>query len=127
MNPSALALTLAGIAVIPVPVSASTAKSAASHTEDWCADSVDFAMRTAQRRADGSSKQALAAEIHTHYIVFKQQYPELVERDMQRLVDSVYQHRFNRFKAAVAANHACGTLTTASDQSDSERATGAGE
>ncbi|MDB5985433.1 MAG: hypothetical protein JWR16_486 [Nevskia sp.] len=113
-----LAGLLAGLLIATASV-ASVASAAtpvaAAHSEDWCADSVDFAMRTAQRRDEGTQKPALAAEIHRYFPVFQQQYPTLVERDMQHLVDAVYQRHWSRFKAAIGASKACGPLQSAAN------------
>ena len=58
---------------------------AADHPENWCADAVDFAMRTAQYRSYGRSQQYTAKSIEHDSDVFIQQYPDLSKADMQHI------------------------------------------
>lgn len=77
------------------------------HSDDWCADNVDFAMRTAQRRQEGMPQAKLAGEVKSYYKTFRQQYPDLSQADMQRMVVTVYHERWTHFTAAIGASKDC--------------------
>lgn len=77
------------------------------HSDAWCADAVDFAMRTAERRDEGKTREFLAQAIRDNPQVFQQQYPDLQQQDMQNLVLQVFEHRWSRFNAARATAQAC--------------------
>lgn len=72
-----------------------------------CADSVDFAMRTAEHRDLGKTREEISQSIHDSLDVFKQQYPDLEERDMQVLLTQVFEQRWTRFVAAKSTARDC--------------------
>ena len=80
---------------------------AADHPENWCADAVDFAMRTAQYRDLGRSHQYIAHSIERDSEVFTQQYPELSKTDMQHIAGTVYKQHWTHFGAAAAMSKSC--------------------
>ncbi len=80
---------------------------AAPVTDAYCADMVDFAIRTAERRSQGKEQQELSTMVHDSQKVFKQQYPDLEEADMQLLVKQVYEGQWTRFIAARSTIRSC--------------------
>ncbi len=80
---------------------------AADHPENWCADAVDFAMRTAQYRGYGRSQQYTANSIEHDSDVFIQQYPDLSKADMQHIAGAVYKQGWSHFGAAAAMSKSC--------------------
>ncbi len=80
---------------------------AAPVTDAYCADMVDFAIRTAERRSQGKAQQELSDSVHQSQTVFKQQYPDLEEPDMQLLVKQVYEGQWTRFVAARNTIRSC--------------------
>lgn len=80
---------------------------AAPVTDAYCADMVDFAIRTAERREQGKDQQALSQSVHESQQVFQQQYPDLQEPDMQQLVKLVYEGQWTRFTAARNTIRSC--------------------
>lgn len=80
---------------------------AADHPENWCADAVDFAMRTAQYRGYGRSAEYTANSIEHDSDVFIQQYPDLSKADMQHIAGTVYKQRWSHFRAAAAMSKSC--------------------
>src|SRR3546814_19048703 len=59
---------------------------AAPASDGYCADAVDFAMRTAERRVAGKTQDSILQSIRESPQVFKQQYPALEERSEERRV-----------------------------------------
>src|SRR3546814_20104669 len=51
---------------------------AAPASDGYCADAVDFAMRTAERRVAGKTQDSILQSIRESPQVFKQQYPDPV-------------------------------------------------
>ncbi len=80
---------------------------AAPVTDAYCADMVDFAIRTAERRSQGKDQQELSTMVHESQKVFRQQYPDLEEADMQLLVRQVYEGKWTRFVAALSTIRSC--------------------
>lgn len=80
---------------------------AAMHSDDWCADAVDFAMRTAEYRGLGRSHDVMQKDLHQQAIVFQQQYPALSEKDMSALIDDAFDKKWTHFTAAEAISHSC--------------------
>lgn len=80
---------------------------AAGHPENWCADAVDFAMRTAQYRDLGRTRQYIAHSIERDGDVFTQQYPDLSKTDMQHIAGTVYERHWTHFGAAAAISRSC--------------------
>ena len=80
---------------------------AADHPENWCADAVDFAMRTAQYRGYGRTREYIAKSIEHDSDVFIQQYPDLKKADMQHIAGTVYKQRWTHFGAAAAMSKTC--------------------
>lgn len=72
-----------------------------------CADAVDFAMRTAEHRDAGKSRDEISRSIHDSLMVFKQQYPDLDESDMQLLLAQVFDKGWTRFNAAKTTARDC--------------------
>jgi len=87
--------------------------SAADHPENWCADAVDFAMRTAQYRGYGRTREYTAHSIEHDSAVFIQEYPDLSKADMQQIAGTVYQRRWTHFGAAAAMSRTCKAKTEA--------------
>lgn len=77
------------------------------HDENWCADAVDFAMRTAEYRNYGRTREFADASIHKDQRVFRQQYPSLSERDMRGIAMSVYDKNWSHFGAASEMSKTC--------------------
>lgn len=80
---------------------------AAPVTDAYCADMVDFAIRTAERRSQGKDREELSTSVHESQPVFKQQYPDMEEPDMQLLVKQVYEGQWTRFVAARNTIRSC--------------------
>ena len=80
---------------------------AADHPENWCADAVDFAKRTAQYRGYGRTREYIAKSIEHDSDVFIQQYPDLKKADMQHIAGTVYKQRWTHFGAAAAISKSC--------------------
>lgn len=80
---------------------------AANYSDGYCADAVDFAMRTAERRVEGKTQVSIQTSIRESPRVFKQQYPDLEPADMQDLVSQVFQNHWSRFIAAQATARNC--------------------
>jgi hypothetical protein len=80
---------------------------AAPVSDAYCADRVDFAIRTAERRSQGKDQQELSTMVHESQKVFRQQYPDLEEADMQQLVRQVYEGQWTRFIAARNTIRSC--------------------
>ncbi|NGY04493.1 hypothetical protein [Solimonas terrae] len=80
---------------------------AAQPSDGYCADAVDFAMRTAERRDAGKSQASIETSIRQSPEVFKQQYPDLEPADMQALVLQVFRNRWSRFGAARETARSC--------------------
>ena len=85
----------------------SASQAAAPHPEGWCADAVDFAMRTAQYRGFGRTEQKSLTSIRKDADVFHQQYPDLSTADMLKIAHDVYDHDWSHFGAAAAMSKAC--------------------
>src|SRR3546814_5061587 len=64
---------------------------AAPASDGYCADAVDFAMRTAERRVAGKTQDSILQSIRESPQVFKQQYPDLEENDMREMVLQVFK------------------------------------
>lgn len=79
-------------AVLPV--------SAAPVSDAHCADRVDFAIRTAERLEQGKTQAEISEMVANSARVFAQQYPDLDQDDMQRLVKQVFEGHWTRFAAA---------------------------
>jgi hypothetical protein len=92
-------------ALIPAPLLAADLRP--GHSDNWCADSVDFAMRTVERRDIGKSQEYILQAIQDSPIVFAQQYPDLEASDMQGLVVQVFKNHWSRFAAARAIARSC--------------------
>src|SRR3546814_15135431 len=75
---------------------------AAPARDGYCADAVDFAMRTAERRVAGKTQDSILQSIRESPQVFKQQYPDLEENDMREMVLQVFTNGWTRFSAARA-------------------------
>src|SRR3546814_12990981 len=75
---------------------------AAPASDGYCADAVDFAMRTAERRVAGKTQDSILQSIRESPQVFKQQYPDLEENDMREMVLQVFTNGWTRFSAARA-------------------------
>ncbi len=97
---------LCWLATLGTPMPAAAAGGSA-HPENWCADAVDFAMRTAQYRDLGRSQAYTAHSIEHDTQVFTQQYPELSKADMQRIAGTVYRSGWSHFGAAAAMSKTC--------------------
>ena len=80
---------------------------AAAHSEEWCADAVDFSMQTAMYRELGRGHDRIDAQIDRDYIVLRQQYPSLSRDDMHGLAGSVFAARMSHFEAAQRVSKAC--------------------
>jgi hypothetical protein len=80
---------------------------ATGHPENWCADAVDFAMRTAQYRGYGRTREYIAKSIEHDSDVFIQQYPDLKKADMQHIAGTVYKQGWTHFGAAAAISKSC--------------------
>lgn len=96
-----LKLLLVMAVLMPAPIHAAT------HSDEWCADAVDFTLRTVERLEDGKSRDWITASISENYVVFQQQFPQLSESDMQALVSQVYRQKQSRFAAARATAQTC--------------------
>ena len=97
-----LLLCLAPLALLPLP-----SQAAQKHSEDWCADAVDFAMSTAEYRDLGRTHAAISKSITADAEVFHQQFPDLSTADMHRLADTVFAHHWSRFTAASETSKIC--------------------
>ena len=84
-----------------------TAVAAGGHSEEWCADAVDFAMRTAQYRDLGRDRGTADTSITRDARVFRQQYPQLSTPDMHTIAKAVYEKHWTHFGAASAMSKAC--------------------
>src|SRR3546814_8860863 len=72
---------------------------AAPASDGYCADAVDFAMRTAERRVAGKTQDSILQSIRESPQVFKQQYPDLEENDMREMVLQVFTNGWTRFRS----------------------------
>jgi hypothetical protein len=97
-----LTILLAAASLAPPPASAAT-----GHSEDWCADAVDFAMNTAEYRDLGRSRQTSETDIKRDARVFHQQYPSLSTPEMLTIARAVYEKHWTHFGAASAMSKAC--------------------
>ena len=88
---------------MPAPARAATA----SHSEEWCADAVDFAMHTVEYRDLGRDQQTSQTNIKRDAKVFRQQYPSLSTPDMLTIARAVYQKHWTHFGSASAMSKAC--------------------
>ena len=79
----------------------------AQHSDDWCADAVDFAMRTAMYHGLGEKYVHMSKALNKQAIVFKQQYPSLSTEDMRQLIDQTFKQGWTHFGAAVAISRTC--------------------
>src|SRR3546814_19064201 len=82
---------------------------AAPASDGYCADAVDFAMRTAERRVAGKTQDSILQSIRESPQVFKQQYPDLEENDMREMVLQVFKNGWTRLSAARATARTCAT------------------
>jgi len=96
-----LAILLAMTAALPRPALAD------GHSEEWCADAVDFAMRTAQYRDLGRSRDYAESSINRDARVFRQEYPQLSTAEMLTIAKAVYEKHWTHFGAASAMSKAC--------------------
>ena len=97
-----LTVLLATAMLLPRP-----ALAAGGHSEEWCADAVDFAMRTAQYRDLGRDRATADTSISRDARVFHQQYPQLSTPDMHTIAQAVYEKHWTHFGAASAMSKAC--------------------
>lgn len=105
MRTAALAALLTMVLAALPP--AAGAQAAPLHSEEWCADAVDFAMRTAEYRDLGRSRDVADASIRRDERVFHQQYPSLSTPDMRTIARAVYEKHWTHFGAASAMSKAC--------------------
>lgn len=96
-----LTILLAALTLAP------PARAAAGHSEDWCADAVDFAMHTVEYRDLGRDQKTSEGNIRRDARVFRQQYPSLSTPDMLIIARAVYQKHWTHFGAASAMSKAC--------------------
>src|SRR3546814_6032735 len=94
-------------AVMLTAVGTAAADESRMLSDGACADSVDFAMRTAEHRNAGKTREEISQSIHDSLPVFKQQYPDIEEADMQALLGRVFEQRWTRFVAAQSPARAC--------------------
>src|SRR3546814_5346959 len=73
---------------------------AAPASDGYCADAVDFAMRTAERRVAGKTQDSILQSIRESPQAFKQQYPDLEENDMREMVLQVFKNGWTCIYAA---------------------------
>lgn len=96
----------------------------APHSDDWCADAVDFAMRTAMYHGLGEKYVHMSKALDQQAVVFKQQYPSLSTEDMRALIERTFKQGWSHFGAAVAVSRDCrksdATLPDDSDHLTSE-------
>jgi hypothetical protein len=108
MRIAALAVLLTwALAALPPPAQAQQAP--APHSEEWCADAVDFAMRTAEYRDLGRKRETSEANIRRDERVFHQEYPSLSTAEMLTIARAVYEKHWTHFGAASAMSKACPT------------------
>lgn len=103
MKAAAVLTILLALAMLSPP----PARAAAGHSEEWCADAVDFAMHTAEYRDIGRDQQTSEANIKRDARVFHEQYPSLSTPDMLTIARAVYEKHWTHFGAASAMSKAC--------------------
>lgn len=99
---AAVLTILLATAATPLPAAAAT-----SHSDDWCADAVDFAMRTVEYRDLGRDQKTSETAIKHEAQVFHQQYPSLSTPEMLNIAQAVYTKHWTHFGAASAMSKAC--------------------
>lgn len=100
-NKIALLASLFALMLMPLTLPAAAA------SDDWCADSVDFAMGTAQNRVLGYSLETINASVDNDALVLHKQVPALSADDMRTIAASVYQKEWTRYQAASGMIAAC--------------------
>lgn len=80
---------------------------AAPISDAHCADRVDFAIRTAEKLEQGKTQAEISEMVAKSARVFRQQYPDLEQDDMQLLVKQVFEGRWTRFIAARSTIRSC--------------------
>jgi hypothetical protein len=105
MTKAALAAVL--MVLLAVAATAPPQVRADGHSEEWCADAVDFAMRTAQYRDLGRSRDYAESAISRDARVFLQEYPQLSTPEMLTIARAVYEKHWTHFGAASAMSKAC--------------------
>jgi hypothetical protein len=106
MRIAALAALLIVALVAPL-LTPGPAQAATSHSEEWCADAVDFAMHTAEYRDLGRNRTTSETSIKREERVFHQQYPSLSTPEMLTIARAVYEKHWTHFGAASAMSKAC--------------------
>lgn len=89
-------ILLASLLALSTPL----ASPAATVTDDWCADAVDFAMGAAQNRAMGYSLETIDASVDHDALTLRKQVPTLSADDMHGIAATVYQNEWTRYQAA---------------------------
>jgi hypothetical protein len=102
-----MAALAAMLTILLAALAPTAAVAAASHSEDWCADAVDFAMRTAEYRNLGRTRETADHSIQKDARVFRQEYPFLTTPDMRAIARAVYDKHWTHFGAAAAMSKAC--------------------
>src|SRR3546814_11328443 len=82
---------------------------AAPASDGYCADAVDFAMRTAERRVAGKTQASILQSIRESPQVFKQQYPDLEENVMREMVLQPLTKGWTLFVDASPTARTCAT------------------
>ncbi|NGY04494.1 hypothetical protein [Solimonas terrae] len=79
----------------------------AAHSDDWCADAVDFAMGAAQNLELGYPLQIIVGSIDRDPSYYQRMFEQLSPDDLKQITTTVYEHRWSRFEAAQGMTETC--------------------
>lgn len=79
----------------------------AAHSDDWCADAVDFAMGAAQNLELGYPMKVIVGSIDRDPSYYLRMFEHLSPDDLKQITTTVYEHRWSRFEAAQGMTETC--------------------
>lgn len=80
---------------------------AAPHSDDWCAEAVDYAMGAAQNREVGYTLEVLTGSIERNADDYRRMFPALSGSDMKQIAAQVFEKGWSRFRAAQGVAESC--------------------
>lgn len=96
------------VRVIPfLLLAATTPLHAAPHSDDWCAEAVDYAMGAAQNREVGYTLEVLTGSVDRNAHDYRRMFPALSGDDMKRIAAQVFERGWSRFRAAQGIAESC--------------------
>lgn len=94
---------LAWVAALLMPWSVQ----AATKSDDWCADAVDFAMGVAQNREAGYTLELITGSVERNPDDYRRMFRDLSGDEMKSIATQVYANEWTRFRAAQGVAENC--------------------